>query len=89
MVRFAAMASMKNTIVLGCFILAGFGFQTWMQLEHSDRYESVVLHDKTDEGTESPTFMRFDKWTGIYEYELFGKEWREIDVSTKPGTQSE
>ena len=57
-----------------------------MQLEHSDRYESVVLHDKTDEGTESPTFMRFDKWTGIYEYELFGKEWREIDVSTKLGT---
>ena len=60
-----------------------------MQLEHWDRYVSVVLHDKTDEGTEFPTFMRFDKWTGIYEYELFSKEWREIDVSTKLGTQIE
>ena len=60
-----------------------------MQLEHWDRYESVVLHDKTDEVTEFPTFMRFDKWTGIYEYELFSKEWREFDVSTKLGTQSE
>ena len=60
-----------------------------MQLEHWDRYESVVLHDKTDEETEFPTFMRFDKWTGIYDYELFSKEWREFDVSTKLGTQSE
>ena len=30
------MASLKNTIVLGCFILAGFGFQTWMQIEHQE-----------------------------------------------------
>ena len=55
------MASMKNTIVLGCFILAGFGFQTWMQIEHQPRYERVE---------KDVPEVRFDKVTGEYEYYL-------------------
>ena len=56
------MASLKNTIVLGCFILAGFSFQTWMQIEHQEhqfRYEPVEKYVPDS---------RFDKATGEYEY---------------------
>jgi len=63
------MASLKNTIVLGLFILAGFGFQTWMQLEHSDRYSNHFDPNNLYSGD-----YRFDKWTGQLENFSRGKE---------------
>jgi len=67
------MESMKNTIVLGCFILAGFGFQTWMQIEHQPRYERVP--NQNNHGTE----IRFDKVTGEYQgYVDFFVNWQSL-----------
>ena len=49
------MASMKNTIVLGCFILASVVAHAFM----SGRYESVVLGRLEYQ-------YRFDTWTGQF-----------------------
>jgi hypothetical protein len=74
-VRFAAMASTKNTIILGCFILAAVGFQTWMQLEHSDRYERVPNNKDITE-----LVYRFDKWTGHHEFRSGTGEWVPVEA---------
>jgi hypothetical protein len=55
-VRFAAMSSMKNTIVLGCFILAGFAMHAYL-----NRYEGD--YDESD----GVLFKRFNKITGQFE----------------------
>mgnify|MGYP001489992943 CR=1 FL=1 len=49
------MASMKNTIVLGCFILAGFAVHA-----HLTRYEKGHAGDIF-------SYYRFDKMTGHHE----------------------
>ncbi len=57
------MASMKNTIVLGCFILAGFAMHAYLNA-YLTRYEKGYLDRDSKTWTQS---SRFNKMTGSYE----------------------
>ena len=56
------MTSMKNTIVLGCFILAGFALHAYL-----NRFEKGYLDNDSTVRTQS---SRFNKMTGSYEVHM-------------------
>jgi hypothetical protein len=63
------MASMKNTIVLGCFILAGFAMHAYLH-----RYEAVL-----DDGIPWK-YTRFNKITAQFEVYVTTGRWNEITI---------
>ena len=69
MVRFAAMASMKNTVVLGFFILAGFAMHAYLH-----RYEGML--DQRD-GI-AFEHKRFNKITAQFEMYVTTGRWSKI-----------